>query len=319
MPKLVVITSCSRPQNLGEIRQSIFGGDGAPHFDIEWHIVFDTNVVRELPVAVLEELGTDQRITLAFNRCGKEVRWRGYANANKALLARRGLHFWYSIVDDDNLLHPQLLARIHAEMHTHPAARGFIVSQWVGGTDFSGLDVRTAMPSNVGVGRIDAAQFVLHSDLMGNRLYPTEHDGDGRLIAELYHSNPDAFVFIDEVLSYYNKLRTPRPQVSLPRVLVVGRAQASLRSRAWAKWESDQLQVRCAESETRSVRSVAQDATRLRERRRRAHTYSVCGCGLRVAARRCGIRPGCVQPRCPAHHRPDTHARRRHNAMAQSV
>ena len=47
MRKLVVTTPCTRPENLPQVHRSIFAGEGARHFDIEWNVVFDAKADRK--------------------------------------------------------------------------------------------------------------------------------------------------------------------------------------------------------------------------------------------------------------------------------
>jgi len=262
MRRLVVTTPCTRPQNLAQVHQSIFGCEGARHFDIEWRVVFDAKVVTEIPVQVLEEYGGDSGVVLSAVR--STAPWRWYTLINSVLAARRGEDFWHYVLDDDNLMHPDVLRRIDDELRRKPDARGFIFSQWVGGQDFSGLQVRRASPENVAVSKIDQAQYLLHSSLIGDRFYPA-HDyfSDGRFIVEIYHSWPEAFVLLDEVLSYYNRLKPRRPGVALPRVLIVGRSGAQLRGGKLSDVESGELQVECVEHDTgvtEAVRRLDPDA-----------------------------------------------------------
>jgi len=60
---------------------------------------------------------------------------------------------------------------------------------------------------------------------------------------------------LDEVLSYYNRLRAPATKVALPRVLVVGRTGLQLRSRT-RRFESDQLDVECVDNDFGVIEAV---------------------------------------------------------------
>ncbi|MFN8625069.1 MAG: glycosyltransferase [Candidatus Binatia bacterium] len=257
MRKLVVTTPCTRPENLVEIHRSIFGCTGAAHFDIAWHIVFDAAALAEIAVAVLERFADDPNVWLTFNRGAPEDQCPQHAHINSVLRSLHGQDFWHYVVDDDNILHPALLTRISQALEQTPSARGFIFSQWVGGMDFSGVDVREATPENVALSKIDQAQYLLHSRLIGSRRYPTDYLGDGRFIVDLYHAAANVFVFLPEVLCYYNKLRGTPPGAALPRILVVGTADLPLRSIAHAAWESEQLTVRCVNADTNVREEIA--------------------------------------------------------------
>lgn len=256
MRKLAFTTPCTRPTNLHEIHRSIFMAPGARHFDIEWNIVFDADVLREVPITVVEEFAEDPRVFMAFNRCGPEVACRQHEHINELLRDKRGEDFWHYVVDDDNLAHPRLLERLHEEMEKNPLAQGFIFSQQVGGRDSSDVDVRHAAPENVGVSRIDQAQFVLHAGLIGERSYPTDPLGDERFIAELYRTQPQAFAFIDEVLCHHNALRG-QPEMALPRVLVFSRSPAEPDGLRRDGCKSDRIDVRVVEPDANVRQSVA--------------------------------------------------------------
>jgi glycosyltransferase involved in cell wall biosynthesis len=257
MHRLVLTTPCTRPENLDEIHRSIFECAGTAHFNIEWNIVFDANALSEIPVTVLEKYAEDPNVILTFNRAGTEDQWSAHAHINKVLRGLHGQDFWHYVVDDDNILHPELLARIHSVLEQQPQARGFIFSQSVGGRDFSGLDVREAKPENVALSKIDQAQCFLHSSLIGNRRYPTDYLGDGRFIVDVYRACPGAFIFLPEVLCYYNKLRATASGAALPRILVVGKSDLALRSVARASYESEHLTVRCVETDTAVREEIA--------------------------------------------------------------
>jgi hypothetical protein len=51
------------------------------------------------------------------------------------------------------------------QIKNNPDKRGYIVSQKIGGKDWTGLDVREAKPENCKVQHIDMAQFILRKDL----------------------------------------------------------------------------------------------------------------------------------------------------------
>ena len=55
--KLSIITRCTRIDNLLEIEKSVY--DDKFDHDIEWHILFDTSVLRDLPAKLVEQLSVN--------------------------------------------------------------------------------------------------------------------------------------------------------------------------------------------------------------------------------------------------------------------
>ena len=210
--KINIITRCTRQENLLEISKSIF----TDLYNIKWYIIFDTNIIKQLDSDIINSL-TEFGAILKF--------WKGETGDYAHSLINRlldELGDWIYIVDDDNKIHEDFYSTIHNMMQYVPNAKGFIFNQKVGGIDFSGVDVRYASPENICVGKIDMSQFILHKDLIGNiRLNKFMYVADGQFIVDVYNSNATSFLFINQILSYYNFYQKPKLN-SLPRILLIG-------------------------------------------------------------------------------------------------
>ena len=262
METLHLITRCTRPQNLLKIKESIESIYQYYH-PMRWHIVFDTSVIQNIDSTLLSELNS---YDVTFIR-GEDGDF-GHGLINKTIEKIESDDFIY-ILDDDNILHPDLYTEIYNTISQNPDKRGFVFNQKVGGKDFSGLDIRLASPENMFVSKIDSAQFVLKRSLIGLpythvdfsenivRFRKNEYKADGYFIEEIYKKNPSDFVFIDKVLCYYNFIE-PKKSNSLPRVLVVGASGVSLDSKFYADFESIELNVLCKNDDS-DIDSVIQE------------------------------------------------------------
>jgi glycosyltransferase involved in cell wall biosynthesis len=145
-------------------------------------------------------------------------------------------------LDDDNILHENFYDVIFKEVKANPTKRGFIFSQKVSGKDFTGLDIREAKPENTRVQHIDMAQFLLKRDLIGSeRFVSGDYKADGYFIEKIFKNNTEDFYFINDVLCYYNYLKTPSNFT--PKILFYGDSEPVLKSWKAADYESNDLRV----------------------------------------------------------------------------
>jgi glycosyltransferase involved in cell wall biosynthesis len=234
---LHIITRCTRVENLPKVKNSL-------PFDAYWHIIFDTSTVQNLETSFLEEYSEN---FLYF--------WRSFPGDMAHQLINRVIEEipgedWIYILDDDNEMHPELISTLESQLESFPEAEGFIFSQYVGGKDFTKLEIREARPENVKVQGIDMAQFLLKRSLIGEkRFVPGTYVSDGIFIEELYRENKEKFIFVDKVLCNYNSLQKEKLNYTLPRVLSLG-TDAELKSSKLASYESDELAVIRADNHT---------------------------------------------------------------------
>jgi hypothetical protein len=172
---LVIITACSRPENLQKIKESI-------NVKCEWIIVYDSSV----PINNFDE----KWITEIYIQGGIV----GAKQKNIGLDYTLPYDYVY-FLDDDNLLHPdfnKLLEIVDCKKYL-----GYIFAQ--------DLNRSTRMP-DVKVGYIDLAQYLLRRELIGDIRFSQTYECDGYLIEEIYKKYSDKILILNDIYSYYNRL-----------------------------------------------------------------------------------------------------------------
>ena len=237
--KISIITRCTRPQNLDLVKESVFNKvpEGC---SINWHIVFDTSILKDIDAELLTRL-SNGNTKFHFK---KGDGW-GLSQLNELI---QNLEGWIYHLDDDNLLHENFYVKIQEAISNNPKCLAIVFSQKVGGIDFSGVDVREADPKNTVVQKIDLAQWVIHSELHLNNLYGGGYRADGEFIQSLYKENPEAFIFIKDILCYYNALEK-KSTAKVPKILYIGRDKPELKSLKILDYEADNLEVKYLESD----------------------------------------------------------------------
>jgi glycosyltransferase involved in cell wall biosynthesis len=237
--KIEIITRCTRPANLYTVRDSIFK-NLPDEISIKWRIIFDTSVLDTIPTSIIEDFSA---YSLHF--------WKGTPGDFAHMLINRAIDLveedaWFYILDDDNELHPSMLETVFKVHKENPIKQGMLFSQFIGGKDFTGLQVRQIDGTNIKVREVDMAQFLLAKKLVGDkRLNPMQYIADGYFIEELYAENALRFIIIDDILCLYNSLQKPTGKsYTLPRILVVGDEEIEeLKSFNPVDYESDELNV----------------------------------------------------------------------------
>lgn len=231
---LNLLTRCTRPHNLDKVRNSISENQIG---SVKWWVLFDRNSVREIDVDILSglyssEIPTEIRFmkSESDNSCGIDM--------INQILPEIGPEEWIHILDDDNILHPDFWREI-GNMDLE-GKKAIVFSQDVGKRDFTGLDVREAIPENMRFQGVDSAQFVVRRDFVER--FQVTYAFDGFFIEERFKSEPESFVLVNRVLSYYNRLSPT--WCSSPTVLLIG-GEADLKSIKAAGYESDHLDVVC--------------------------------------------------------------------------
>jgi len=169
-----IITACSRPENLYKIYDSL-----KPFLDkITWWIIYDLETKPMFPDEWIKEfifiehfIGNPQK-NYALNLIEKD---------------------WCYFLDDDNLLHPDLVPEIEKV-----ESQGVLFKQQLNGW-IRDIDPRETF--------IDQAQYILKRELIGNERYEMKYTADGAFIEKIYNQNKDKFLRIEKVLSYYNYLK----------------------------------------------------------------------------------------------------------------
>lgn len=197
-PMISVVTAVSRHRNLGRIRRSLEWATLGSGVRVRWVLVFDP------------PMPTDPEIVRAVSEPGavdvKSIVYEGgsfkYGIPQKnAGMASIEDGFYY-LLDDDNIVHPNLFKRLGMAMRENPGKKAFAFGQirWdKHGNLFARPDLMEPF-------MIDNSMFVVHRDLIGHDRYDAGYAGmeDFYFFRRLFDKDPGTFVFLDEFLAYYN-------------------------------------------------------------------------------------------------------------------
>lgn len=231
--KFHVITRCTRVENLLTIADSVYK-EGV---DVTWHVVFDTNVVKEIEASLLGEL----------YKLGAELYFKQgtpgtymYPEMNE-LVKTLPSEDYVTLIDDDNIVHPDYYDVIIDTIKTNPHNDAFCYDQLI---TLDNPTHRYASPENTVVGGIDLAQYTVCAGTFFNYQFGSGYCGDGEFIQALHNSRPQTFVFIDQILCYYNYLQQVTPKkTSAPKILYIGEGKPELKSLVHLGYEDTSLNV----------------------------------------------------------------------------
>ena len=225
-----VVTRCSRVSNLLTLLDTVYSSG----VNVSWHIVFDTKNVKDIEVSLLARL-----YEVGAHLYFREGDGWGLSNLNDILKALpKG---YVSHLDDDNLIHPEYYKVLTKAIKKNPKKKVFCYGQLV--DVISGCN-RDASSENTVVGGIDLAQYTVHTDVYKTMSYGSGYTADGEFIEAYHKSNPQEFVFIDEVISYYNYLQQTAPKkTSAPKILYIGEGKPELKSNVHLGYEDTSLNV----------------------------------------------------------------------------
>lgn len=237
---LHIFTRCSKPQNLLRIKESIADSilDGAW---IQWHIIFDTNILKDIDAELLESLNKSW-ITLSFKKHASS-----YTSINEEIQSideNEGLIY---ILNDDNILHRSLWH----ELENLPIDKDILIfSQRVGGFEDENFFIRDANSNNIKPGFIDGQQYVIKKQWFDTYKFEDTFIADGLLIQKLHQNHSNLCHITDKVLSYGNSLQKKKSPRN-PRVLYIGKDSPVLKTDNHVYWESNQLDVRYEKDDTK--------------------------------------------------------------------
>jgi glycosyltransferase involved in cell wall biosynthesis len=230
--KFNIITRCSRLQNLSTIKHNIF----QQGVDVNWHIVFDTTTLKDIPAELLTELQNENTFFHFVKSNGEDYLYPQSGNIIKKLSG------WAVFIDDDTILHNDYYEELSLLINKTKSKQIFIVSQQVDGRDFTGLDIRTASPENTRYQGVDIAQITFNCDVFNHYEFTGHHSADGFLIDKIYVEHPKWFHWYDKILCYYNFLET-KPTAKTPKVLLINNKSVELKSYISADYEDNSLNV----------------------------------------------------------------------------
>jgi len=225
-----LITRSSRLENLDKLADSIYPCD---LFNINWHIIFDTNRVQDIDSKLLSKLTNEYDAELYYRENIGDYLHTSMSDVIKSIETG-----WIYILDDDNIIHEDFYKTIHNELDD---SKVYVFNQFVDGKDFTGKDYRYAKPENMVVGKVDSGQFIFHRDVFTFDI-PSVYTGDGQLIEKLYDKYKADFKFIDKVISHYNYLQDDSKHF-LPRILYIGDGTPDLKTKKVAEWFEAELDV----------------------------------------------------------------------------
>jgi len=218
---LVIHTCCSRPQNLPYLVQSL-------HYfpellNVRWDISIDSNRVSrmEWEQKILDITSTIDNIPVFVTFEEHEhIEYPEYILRNRELerLFSGFPGFYFYTLDDDNILHPAFFPVIGHYIQNKPnKAYVFATIFQRENGPYPWIDsylVRVPDPAFVRPTQIDIAQYVVHSSVIGDvRFLIRDGCADGVFIETLFNNKPTEFVFVPQILAYYNSLNPMKPWV----------------------------------------------------------------------------------------------------------
>jgi hypothetical protein len=192
MNKLNIVTAISRLEYLSDVEKSF--AYLRDLFDVKWYQMYDAVAIKEIPKRdedwIIQELVSPGRD------------YGGAPQRNRAFdLIENGFVY---ILDDDNKIHPSLGKLLLENIEKHPQAKNFIFSQ----LHSDGKVRMKASPWHMKFGSIDWAQIVFSRECIADfRMLPKCYWSDYYIICDVYKNDGTTFIFIDELVTYWNGLR----------------------------------------------------------------------------------------------------------------
>jgi predicted nucleic acid-binding Zn finger protein len=185
--KISIITPCIRPENLLRVKESI-----PFEFVHEWIIVYDESQVSN------PHLFRDDKIKeYSFKDNNSK---HGNAQRNYGLDHLTGDTYVY-FLDDDNIIHPQF----HTLIQKLEPNRIYTFDQMRNPNEFPFKQILTG--EVIEMFHIDTSMFLVDSSLCKHiRWVLDEYASDAIFIVECYSNHPKQWIYVNQVLSYYNCL-----------------------------------------------------------------------------------------------------------------
>ena len=188
--KITIITPSIRPENLEKIKNSI-------NFEYinEWIIVYDGNKIINNPYLFKNE----NKISEYLHKNKKSI--VGNSQRNFALENIKNKNTYLYFLDDDNIIHPELYNLFDClednKIYTFNQKRPENIFPYK----------KELKGDKIEIFHIDTAMFLIDYNLCQNiKWYIDKYNADGFYIKECYDKNKDKWVFINNILSYYNIL-----------------------------------------------------------------------------------------------------------------
>jgi hypothetical protein len=186
--KLVIITPCSRPINLSFVKTSVPFGDLC-----KWVIVYDGNHVPSGFSQFLGDPKIEEHVFASEGISGNPQRNYGLDLVEKEFGDDSDNTYLY-FLDDDNVVHPNF----HKLLDVVDSGKIYTFNQ-----------TGRLKGDRVALNAIDTAMFMVSLDACkGLRWVPDKYNADGLFIIDCAKKNNDRWVYVDNDLSFYNKLQT---------------------------------------------------------------------------------------------------------------
>lgn len=148
----------------------------------------------------VEPHGLEVRLLLMFQSDPRHILGSCFDKCNEAIDIIPD-HAWIQLASDEDIILPSLWRRTTELMKQNPDKKGFVFSSRYKDRVFH------ARNENMEPCKVGGNQFIIKREIIGK----TRHDynsygdnSDGAFIKKVYDLNPDKFLFIDEVLVYYD-------------------------------------------------------------------------------------------------------------------
>lgn len=239
---LHIITRCSKPANLLRIKQSITEVIEKNNANIKWHIVFDTDILKDIDAELLEHLDIDW-INMSFRN---DV--SSYMSLNSIIKNIEDEGFVY-LLNDNNVLQEDLYNRL---LNLQTDKDIFVFSQQVGSLEGTSFFNRIALPENIAPTKIDGQQYVVKLQYFKDNKFVDSYLADGLFIETLYQNHTDLTEITQDILAYGNALEKVN-KARHPRILYIGEGTPILKTNNPVSWEADELEVRYLENDSEFI------------------------------------------------------------------
>lgn len=185
--KLTIITPCYRIENIHKLKESI-------NFNYleEWIIVYDGTKIIDNPY-IFENM---ENIKEYVN---KDDGASGNPQRNFALSKIKNLNSLIYFLDDDNIMHPFL----YEVLKFLDKNRMYTFNQ-----NNNKYFNNTLLGNNVSVCNIDSAMALISGLKLTDKKWNThDYTADGIYLSDCYENNKNNHIYINNTLSYYNKLQ----------------------------------------------------------------------------------------------------------------
>lgn len=230
--KFHVITRCTRQENLTQIYESLFDN----WYDITWHIIFDCRKIKDIDAGILLKI-KNKKVQFYFLQSEKDDYL--YPQCHKAIDEIKDGYIIF--LDDDNIIHPEYfkeMTNIIDDQH-----KIYVVDQFVGGKDFTGLETRIASKENNRLKGVDIGQLTFHVSVLKKYRFREGYQADGQLVDTIMLENPEYFKYINKTLSYYNYIVPKEKNNYLPRILLISEEKHELETTDFGPSEERKVNV----------------------------------------------------------------------------